>query len=137
MSFVSPVKQLLLERNAAPVAAMLYEFHTVYRATVHFDDAAIRDKELRIKLIKEEYEEVMLAFENDDIVNLAKELADLVYVVYGTALCCGFDLDNVFRAVHASNLSKLDDDGKAIVREDGKILKSKNYYEPDIQGLLF
>lgn len=137
MSYLSPVKQLLLERNAAPVAAMLYEFHTIYGATVHFDDAKIRDKELRQKLITEEYKEVMEAFEKDDIVNLAKELADLVYVVFGTALACGFDLDNVFRQVHASNMSKLGEDGKPILREDGKVLKGPGYFEPDIQGVLF
>lgn len=135
--YLSPVKQLLLERNAAPVAAMLYEFHTVYGATVHFDDAAIRDKELRIKLISEEYKEVMEAFEKDDLTNLAKELADLIYVIYGTALACGFDLDNVFREVHRSNMSKLGEDGRPIYREDGKVLKGPNYFEPDVQGCLF
>lgn len=63
---------------------------------------------------------------------LAKELADLLYVTYGTADVFGIDLDEAYRAVHESNMTKLDDNGKPVLREDGKVLKSENYKEPDL-----
>lgn len=67
---------------------------------------------------------------------LAKELADVVYVAYGTALAYGIDLDIALREVHESNMTKLDDDGKAIVRDDGKILKGPNYRPPILAAAL-
>lgn len=63
---------------------------------------------------------------------LAKELADLLYVTYGTADIYGIDLDSVFEEVHRSNMSKLGEDGKPVYREDGKVLKGPNYHEPDL-----
>lgn len=64
---------------------------------------------------------------------LSKELSDLLYVVYGTAVTFGLPIDEVFDEVHKSNLSKLDKDGKPIYREDGKVLKGPNYKEPDLE----
>lgn len=64
--------------------------------------------------------------------HVAKELADLLYVVYGTAVCLGIDLDKVFDEVHKSNLSKLDNDGLPVRREDGKVTKGPNYKAPDL-----
>lgn len=114
------------------------EFHEAFGAPVgtepHF---VLGDRlDLRLALIDEELGEVIEAIKNDDLENFAKELADLVYVVNGLAVEAGIDLDKVGTAVHESNMSKLDDDGKPILREDGKILKSKNYKEPDIASLL-
>lgn len=111
---------------------------------------------LRHKLIEEEFNEVTQElqmeiwddFEYIDIKNhpkydkgfdinrLAKELSDLLYVVYGTAAAYGIPIDDVYREVHRSNMSKLGDDGKPEYREDGKILKSKNYQPPDIEAVL-
>jgi hypothetical protein len=93
---------------------------------------------LRWKIITEEYEEVKAELFNEDgslkedidLSNLAKELADLDYVVSGTSDCFGIDHDKAFDLVHKSNMSKLGDDGKPVRREDGKILKSKNYVPP-------
>ena len=62
--------------------------------------------------------------------NLVKELADLTYVVYGTAVALGIDLDGAIDAVHESNMSKLGEDGKPVRREDGKVLKGPNYQPP-------
>lgn len=91
--------------------------------------------ELRLKLIDEEVNEIKEAVAKQDIINLAKELADLLYVTYGFADTLGIDLDAVFRDVHVSNMSKLDENGNPIRRKDGKILKSKLYKEPDLSWL--
>lgn len=68
-----------------------------------------------------------------DLTKVAKELADLLYVVYGTAAAYGIPIDNVFREVHRSNMSKLGEDGKPIYREDGKVLKGPNYSPANIE----
>ena len=65
-----------------------------------------------------------------------KELSDLVYVCYQYAANMGWDLDEALRRVHASNMSKLDAGGKPIYREDGKVLKSKNYKPPTLTDLV-
>ena len=88
---------------------------------------------LRVRLITEEYNEVL---EAPDIYELAKELADLLYVVYGTGLSYGIDLDKCFREIHRSNMSKLGADGKPILREDGKVLKGPNYSKADVKKAL-
>ena len=88
---------------------------------------------MRFKLIKEEFEEVENALDTE---NLLKELADLVYVTYGFAATFGWDLDEAVRRVHASNMSKLGEDGKPIYREDGKVLKGPNYKKPDLKDLV-
>ena len=88
----------------------------------------------RTVLIKEEYAEVLSA---TDAENMVKELADLVYVTFGMAAKFGWDLDEAIRRVHASNMSKLDDDGSPIYREDGKVLKGPNYEEPNLKDLVY
>lgn len=92
--------------------------------------------QLRLKLIQEEFDEIKKAVDNKDIVNLSKELADLLYVVYGMADTFGIPIDDVFGDVHVSNMSKLDENGNPIRRADGKILKSNLYKEPDLSWLL-
>lgn len=94
-------------------------------------------KTLREKLIIEEFKEVLEAFENNDIENLSKELADLIWVCCGAALTFGIPLDKVFDEVSRSNMSKLGEDGKPILRDDGKILKGPNYSEADIKSILW
>jgi predicted HAD superfamily Cof-like phosphohydrolase len=78
----------------------------------------------------------MDALKSDDIENLAKELCDLIYVILGTAISYGIPLDKCFDEVHKSNMSKLDENGKPLYREDGKILKSKLYRTADIKSVL-
>ena len=88
---------------------------------------------LRMSLITEEYEEVLDA---TNPANLLKELADSVYVLYGFAATFGWNLDEAVRRVHASNMSKLGDDGKSILRSDGKVLKGPHYEAPDLNDLV-
>ena len=88
---------------------------------------------LRFTLLREETEEVS---NSDGPENLLKELADVVYVAYGYAATFGWDLDEAFRRVHESNMSKLDEDGKPIYRDDGKVLKGPNYNKPDLKDLV-
>jgi len=93
--------------------------------------------ELRLELLEEELEEVVQAVHNRDLVNLAKELADLEYVVNGFAIEAGIDLPAVTTVVHESNMSKLGADGKPMYREDGKVLKGPNYMEAQLDDVLF
>lgn len=71
-----------------------------------------------------------------DAFSVADALADIVYVVYGTALTYGIDLDSVLREVHRANMSKLGADGKPLLRQDGKVLKSDRYRPPDIAPIV-
>lgn len=73
------------------------------------------------------------ALVSGDRIAIAQELADLVYVAYGTALVYGIDLDAAIAEVHRANMSKLDSDGKPVLREDGKVLKSECYQAPDMR----
>ena len=113
------------------------EFHLAFDLPV-MDTPRVPDWELyslRLKLINEEYEEVAWELENRAAIYLdkvAKELADLLYVTYGTAAAFGIDIDKAFQVVHESNMSKLGEDGKPIYREDGKVLKGPNYKAPDM-----
>jgi predicted HAD superfamily Cof-like phosphohydrolase len=87
---------------------------------------------LRVELIAEELGELKEAIRDKDIVEVADALTDLLYVVYGAGHAFGIDLDKCFNEVHRSNMSKLGLDGKPIYREDGKILKGQNYFDPDL-----
>jgi len=91
---------------------------------------------LRSKLIYEETTEVLVELESKELdkAALTKELSDLLYVVYGTAITFGLPLDVVFNRVHQSNMSKLVD-GKPLYREDGKVLKGPNYKPPMLDDL--
>ena len=91
---------------------------------------------LPIKLIEEELDELQLAVDNQDMVEVADALTDLLYVVYGAGHAFGIDLDECFHEVHRSNLSKLGADFKPIKREDGKVLKPDTYSPPDLKTVL-
>jgi predicted HAD superfamily Cof-like phosphohydrolase len=91
---------------------------------------------LRVSLLTEEVGEFADATADRDIVEIADALADIVYVAYGAAITYGIDLDAVLDEVHRSNMTKLDDEGKPIYREDGKVIKSANFRPPDIRSVL-
>mgnify|MGYP003349672364 CR=1 FL=1 len=97
-------------------------------------DAALR--KLRDDLIDEERDELKLALDAGDVVKVADALADILYVVYGTADTYGIPIDACFREVHRSNMAKLDENGKPIKRADGKFLKPPGWTPPDIAGVL-
>mgnify|MGYP000311711871 CR=1 FL=1 len=91
---------------------------------------------LRVDLIEEELDELKEAIANDDLVEVADALADLLYVVYGAGAAFGINLDACFHEVHSSNMSKLGEDGKPIYREDGKVMKGPNFREPALRDIL-
>ena len=93
-------------------------------------------QKLRLDLIEEELEELQYAIDNQNMVDTADALTDLLYVVYGAGHAFGIDLDDCFKEVHQSNLSKLGPDFRPIKREDGKVLKPDTYFPPDLKTIL-
>ena len=91
---------------------------------------------LRLDLINEEVAELSQALIKKDIVEIADALTDILYVTYGAGHAFGIDLDDCFEEVHRSNMSKLGEDGKPIYRDDGKVLKGPNYFNPQLAKLL-
>ena len=90
---------------------------------------------LRCDLIEEEFKELLESVYHDDepdMVGIADALTDILYVTYGAGHAFGIDLDKCFEEVQASNMSKLGENGTPIYREDGKVLKGPNYFEPDL-----
>ena len=92
--------------------------------------------QLRYNLIKEELDELSAAIKDEDIVEVADALTDLLYVVYGAGHSFGIDLDKCFAEVQRSNLSKLNIDGKPIYNENGKVMKGPNYSKPNLKQFL-
>jgi predicted HAD superfamily Cof-like phosphohydrolase len=121
------------------VAAAVAEFHDSFGLPVRKSPGAEIDHDLarlRIDLLEEEVSEFVTASQKEDLVGIADALADIAYVIYGTALTYGIDLDSVLREVHSSNMSKLGGDGKPLLRDDGKVIKSERYFPPDISSVL-
>ena len=87
---------------------------------------------LRIDLIKEELEELTVAMKNNDLLEVADALTDILYVTYGAGHAFGINLDKCFEEVQNSNMSKLDENGKPIYNESGKVMKGPNYFKPDL-----
>ena len=87
---------------------------------------------LRIDLIKEELDELTEALKNKDLLEVADALTDILYVTYGAGHAFGIDLDKCFQEVQNSNMSKLDQNGKPIYNESGKVMKGPNYFKPDL-----
>ena len=87
---------------------------------------------LRLDLIKEELSELTDAMKNKDLLEVADALTDILYVTYGAGHAFGIDLDKCFDEVQNSNMSKLDENGKPIYNENGKVMKGPNYFKPDL-----
>ena len=87
---------------------------------------------LRYDLIKEELEELKVAMESKDLLEVADALTDILYVTYGAGHAFGIDLDKCFEEVQNSNMSKLGEDGKPIYNESGKVMKGPKYFTPDL-----
>ncbi|MDQ3763374.1 MAG: hypothetical protein M3460_17625 [Actinomycetota bacterium] len=121
------------------VAAAVAEFHAAFNLPRQAQPSLNVERsleELRISLLEEEFSELVTATHARDLVGIADALADITYVVYGTALTYGIDLDCVLSEVHRSNMSKLDCNGKSIIRADGKVLKSERYSPPNVAAVL-
>jgi predicted HAD superfamily Cof-like phosphohydrolase len=102
-------------------------------STGHVDEDVRRSREA---LMTEELEELIEAMHSEDVVAIADGLADLLYVVFGTAVAYGIPMDQVFAEVHRSNMTKLGPDGQPIIGEAGKRLKGPGYVPPNIEPLV-
>ena len=87
---------------------------------------------LRIDLIEEELDELTEAMKNKDLLEVADALTDILYVTYGAGHAFGINLDKCFEEVQNSNMSKLDQNGKPIYNDSGKVMKGPNYYKPNL-----
>ena len=87
---------------------------------------------LRIDLIKEELQELTEAMKNKDLLEVADALTDILYVTYGAGHAFGINLDKCFEEVQNSNMSKLDENGKPIYNDSGKVMKGPSYFKPDL-----
>ena len=103
------------------------------------DKAGLSDamtNKLRIDLIKEELEELTEAMKDENLLEVADALTDILYVTYGAGHAFGIDLDKCFEEVQNSNMSKLGEDGKPIYNDAGKVMKGPNYFKPDLSKYL-
>ena len=91
---------------------------------------------LRLDLIKEELTELTEAMNNKDLLEVADALTDILYVTYGAGHAFGINLDKCFEEVQNSNMSKLDENGKPIYNEQGKVMKGPNYFKPDLSKFI-
>ena len=91
---------------------------------------------LRVNLIKEELDELIEAMNKKDLVEVADALTDILYVTYGAGHAFGINLDDCFEEVQNSNMSKLDNNGKPIYNENGKVMKGPNYFKPDLNKFI-
>ncbi|MGW1809468.1 pyrophosphohydrolase domain-containing protein [Streptomyces sp. NPDC002078] len=119
-------------------ADLVREFHLAFGLDARSAPTEV-DPELaahRGELLAEEAAEVAEVAVDGPLDKLAHELADVVYVAYGTALVHGIDLDQVIAEIHRANMSKLGPDGQVARRADGKVLKGEHYRAPDVSAVL-
>ena len=117
------------------------EFHRAYKLgyrEIPKADLGLEKNLLRYKLMREENEEYLDAATNEDLVEVADALGDLLYILCGTIIEHGLQhkIEEVFNEIQRSNMSKLGEDGEPIYREDGKVLKGPNYFKPNIKEIL-
>jgi len=116
-------------------------FHTAFKIG-HREtpkaDLGLDKNTLRFNLMREENEEYFEAANNNDLVEVADALGDMLYILCGTIIEHGlqYKIEEVFEEIQRSNMSKLGEDGQPIYREDGKVLKGPNYFKPDIATIL-
>ena len=113
------------------------EFHKAFNLPIKSRPKlpSMPERELRGKLLTEEFREYIEAEHDNDIIEIADALADIIYIVCGTAISYGIPLNKVFKEVHRSNMAKLVD-GKALYREDGKVIKPEGWTPPDIATVM-
>ena len=119
----------------------VHEFHSAFGLGINTNptgDLGENKNLLRYNLMKEENEEYLEAVTNNDIVEIADALGDMLYILCGTIIEHGLQdkMEAVFDEIQRSNMSKLDYDGKPIYREDGKVLKGPNYFKPNFEEIL-
>ena len=121
--------------------AAVHAFHTAFKLNtqdIPTIDISNDRKKLRFELMKEENEEYLEAAQNNDLVEVADALGDMLYILCGTIIEHGMQdkIEEVFNEIQRSNMSKLGEDGEPIYREDGKVLKGPNYFKPNIAEIL-
>ena len=121
--------------------AAVHEFHTAFGLGIKQSPTADLDMKknlLRYELMREENEEYLEAANNNDLVEVADALGDMLYILCGTIIEHGMQdkIEEVFNEIQRSNMSKLGADGKPIYREDGKVLKGPSYFKPNIREIL-
>ena len=117
------------------------EFHKAFRLvvnnspTIDIDESTMN---LRFSLMDEENKEYLEAIKNNDMIEVADALGDMLYILCGTIITHGMQdvIDKLFEEIQRSNMSKLGNDGKPIYRKDGKVLKGPNYFKPNIAKIL-
>ncbi len=117
------------------------EFHDTFGLDYKTEpSSAVSERivELRHRLMEEENNEYLEACREGNLTLIADALGDKMYILFGTIIAHGLQdkIEEVFDEIHRSNMSKLDENGKPIYREDGKILKSQKYFKPDIKSIL-
>ena len=117
------------------------EFHTAFKighSETPIANLGESKSTLRYHLMKEENEEYLEAVQNNDLVEIADALGDMMYILCGTIIEHGLQhkIEAVFDEIQRSNMSKLDESGNPIYREDGKVMKGPNYFKPDFSKIL-
>ena len=120
--------------NFEKVGLFMKKFNQEVKTKSAFSSGKINS--LRISLISEELEELKQAMLDNNIVEVADALTDILYVTYGAGHAFGINLDKCFNEVQESNMSKLDTNGKPIFNEQGKVMKGPNYFKPDLSKFL-
>jgi predicted HAD superfamily Cof-like phosphohydrolase len=116
--------------NFEDVKKFMETFGQMVKTKPQFPDE--KTMQLRFNLIKEELNELEEAMKVKDLKEIADALTDILYVTYGAGYAYGIDLDKCFKEVQRANMSKLDEDGKPIYNDQGKVMKGPNYKKPDL-----
>ena len=116
--------------NFTDVKVFMETFGQMVRTKPEFPDE--KTMQLRYDLIKEELNELEDAMKTKNLKEIADALTDILYVTYGAGFAYGIDLDKCFKEVQRANMSKLDEDGKPIYNDQGKVMKGPNYKKPDL-----
>ena len=121
--------------------AQVLQFHEAFGVHIEHQPTACLPEALttmRATLMEEEFDEYRAACTNGDVVEIADALTDMLYVVFGTIITQGLQdvAVELFDEVHRSNMSKLDENGQPVLREDGKVLKPERFSHPDLASIL-
>jgi predicted HAD superfamily Cof-like phosphohydrolase len=128
-----PIKYKPAGTNQCKVKQFMHTFGQEVQAVPAWPSEAIT--QLRLELIDEECDELHDGVDRRSLVEVADALTDILYVVYGMGQAFGIDLNECFDEVHRSNMSKLED-GEVIYRSDGKVLKGRDYFSPDLETII-
>ena len=125
-------------KNKIQAVQRFHEAFKIGYRTVPKADLGAAKNQLRFDLMKEENEEYFEAAQNNDLVEVADALGDMLYILCGTIIEHGLQhkIEAVFEEIQRSNMSKLGEDGQPIYRADGKVLKGPNYFKPNIASIL-